>query len=84
MTSRYFKLQNAAHRLNADAYAQQAAHGRVRQFHPCPKAAVLIAACQDKRVLSQVEDEALLTECKCHPGLTRHQLLDMEYQESPR
>lgn len=82
MSTQWEKLQNAAHRLNAEAYAQRGAPRR--RFTPCAKAEVLIEACGGERVLLEVLNEAAGTLCECHPGTTVDQLFDMCFDSSYR
>jgi hypothetical protein len=55
--------QNAAHRLNADAYFSMG-----KKYQPCPKSEVYMRACGNpgKLTLNQVTEEASLTHCVCH------------------
>lgn len=81
------RLQNAAHRLNAEAYVMQIAERKgkpLKQFSPCPKATILTAACSDKRVMSLIENEVALTHCRCHSGLTINKLMDYEFDPTYR
>jgi len=87
ITSRYDKCQNAAFRLNEDAYRQQVqrtARGKLKQFVPCAKADVLVAASVSSQHIALVEMDVIATECPCHPGLLLSELMDMEYDGSAR
>ena len=60
------KCERAASRLQREKYAKT---GLTRkQFHPCPRGLVYTAAMNSGRVLSEIENEAVLTPCSCHPG----------------
>jgi len=80
MISKYQRYQNAAHRLNRDAYAQQAANGKIKRFHPCAKSIVLIKA-DLAQPASVIEQECIYTHCTCHPDLLLNDLLDIEFKD---
>lgn len=64
------KCQNAAFRLQAEAYAKQSQGGRIKlkQFLPCAKGLVYSKeAAYPTRVLAQVANEVVTTHCNCHP-----------------
>lgn len=76
------RCRNAAERLQAEAYAEQSNGGKrkLRQFIPCARGLVFSAelAKDTPRVLSEIENEALLTPCKCkkHNNLTANKMIE--------
>jgi len=81
MTPPYIRWQNAAHRLNAEAYAKQSPKYSPRKgsstFVPCEKARVYIDACQEKGAHpGTVTVTAQATLCSCHGAVD---MLDYEY-----
>ena len=76
------RCQNAANRLQAEAYAQQSNGGRrkLKQFFPCARGLVFSKelAKEFPRVLSEIENEALLTPCGCkaHNNLTANKMIE--------
>lgn len=88
MSANVRKYQNAAFRLQREAYEMQVAklpYGKqFKQFHPCPKGLIFSAELgkQKMRVRLEVEHEALLTICECHQNMTMQQLVDYEYDDS--
>jgi hypothetical protein len=80
MSSARTKCQNAAFRLQHEAYVLQSKRGNVRQFHPCPKGLIYSAelARDEIRPLSLLWLEASLTHCKCHQGMSQGDLMSYE------
>lgn len=82
MTTRAQMCENAASRLQREAYAHQTKGRKTppRHFDPCPKGLVYTAelgrGCT--RPQSLVTHEAALTPCECHAALTEIDLLDYE------
>ena len=83
VTTARTKCQNAAFRLQHEAYVLQSKRGNVRRFVPCPKGLIYSAelARAEIRPLSLLWLEASLTYCKCHQGMTQNDL--MEYELDP-
>lgn len=80
---RWEKLQNAAHRLNRDAYHYCARHKI--PYNPCPKAQLIInEAKEGKRALVQVAQEAALESCGCHPNTSWQDIHDMMFDAEAR
>ena len=87
MTSVYDKVQNACHRLNAEAYeAQFIANGKrpLKQFTPCAKAVELLKALQPGKHFGMQEAIAARTVCGCHNGLSHDELMSYEYDDTYR
>lgn len=85
---RWERYQNAAHRLNGEAYNKfgLVKVGKSYQFHPCAKSLVYIEACNrgcDEPTMV-VTQQAALEPCRCHTDLTVTQLLDYEFDASWR
>jgi hypothetical protein len=78
------KVLNACHRLNAEAYEKQVlANGkRLRHFTPCAKAEELMAVIRKGEHFGTCHMRASVTTCPCHSGLTEHQLMEYEYDET--
>ncbi|MFA6204309.1 MAG: hypothetical protein WC710_14120 [Gallionella sp.] len=79
------KVQNACHRLNAEAYEKQvlAVKGwKLKQFNPCAKAEQLMAAIRKGDHFGTCHMRAAQTHCECHPSLTEAQLMAYEYDET--
>lgn len=76
----YIKLEAVATTLQMKAYADQV-KGRKRapkQFHPCPKGTTITARLGDpKEVIINVLQAAALAPCKCHPGMTLDDLMEL-------
>jgi hypothetical protein len=82
----YDKIQNAAHRLNADAYRLQM-KGRdkpLKHFDPCPRSLVLLDCLREAGHLGTAMANASLTCCDCHPGLDLDGLYKMSLDDSAR
>jgi len=83
MTTMYERRQNAAYKLNQDAYEKSKRFvGKKLTFQPCDKATVLIYSKEEH--MGKLEAECLATECSCHPGLTHQELLDMEFDPTAK
>lgn len=79
------KVQNACHRLNAEAYEVQVLAkkgGRLKQFTPCAKALVLLRCLSHGDHFGTAHLKAVLMPCDCHHNLTETQLMDYEYDET--
>ena len=73
------KCERAASRLQREKYAQT---GLTRkQFVPCARGLVYTSAMNSGRVLSEIENEAVLTPCQCHPNFDHAMAIDYEYDE---
>jgi hypothetical protein len=82
-TTVYERRQNAAYKLNADAYEQTKRKvGKSITYTPCHKADVLIFSKETH--IGILETEVLATECHCHPGLTHDELLAMEFDPTAK
>ena len=77
MTTTYSKLQKACEVLNREAYTNQAAKHKVKQFTPCAKADILIKACRYDTNFIEALQAANMTQCNCHNSLSESQLYDM-------
>jgi hypothetical protein len=82
------RYQNAAHRLQADAYHKTCGLPNGKRggaYIPCAKAAVYVAACKDPNSHpGTVTLNASLTPCGCHNSASFDDLLDMEYDDTYR
>lgn len=73
------KCERAASRLQREKYALT---GLTRkQFNPCAKGLVYTAAIDSGKVLSEIENEAVLTPCQCHPNFDHNMAIAYEYDE---
>ncbi len=79
------KVENACHRLNAEAYEQQrlasSAH-TLRHFTPCDKAEVLMRHLRKDEHFGTCHMLASITACPCHRELDERGLMDYEYDET--
>lgn len=85
VTSTREKVENACHRLNAEAYeCQVLAHNgrKLRQFTPCAKAEVLMDHLRKGTHFGSCHALAAVTICPCHGSLSDSQLMDYEYDET--
>jgi len=75
------KVQNACHRLNAEAYEYQfLARGKqLKIFTPCAKAEVLMSVLRQGVHFGTAHLTAARTICPCHASLTEQGLMAMEY-----
>ena len=82
MTTRYQMCQNAAERLQREAYAHQMKKRKtaLKQFNPCQKGLVYTREMGEgnPRPQTLVTQEAAITYCACHNGLSENDLLDYE------
>jgi len=82
MTDRYEMCQNAAKRLQEEAYAMQSDNGRkkLKHFTPCEKGLVYTAECGsgNKRPQSLVTHDAAMEDCQCHRSLSLSDLITYE------
>jgi hypothetical protein len=73
------KCARAASRLQREKYALT---GLTRKhFHPCPRGLVYTAAMNSGRVLSEIENEAILTPCSCHHSFDLQTAINYEHDE---
>jgi len=73
------KCERAASRLQREKYALT---GLTRkQFHPCPRGLVYTASMNSGKVMSEIENEVVLTHCECHPSFSRQDAIDYEHDE---
>ena len=76
------KVQNACHRLNAEAYETQVIANKgkaLKQFNPCAKSLELLKALSEGSHFGTAHAMAVATQCGCHNGLSEQQLMDYEY-----
>ena len=79
------KCQNAAFRLQAEAYKHQNDNrsGRkpLRQFNPCPKGLIYSGELRlvESRPMSLIWNEVVLTPCECHPNFTTDNCIEYEH-----
>lgn len=81
VTSAHTKCQNAAFRLQHEAYVLQARHvKRVRHFKPCPRGLIYSAELAKDviRPLSLLWLEVSLTHCTCHQGFSQNDCMTYE------
>jgi hypothetical protein len=80
ITSAVTKCQNAAFRLQHEAYVKQAKTSRVKHFRPCPKGLIYSKELGKDaiRPMSLIWLEVSLTHCDCHPHMTQSDCLDYE------
>lgn len=80
--SRATLCQNAAFRLQAEAYAAQSKNGtkKLRQFNPCPKGLAYTKELADgnQRAQSLVWNDVYMTSCDCHSSITMNKLIEYE------
>lgn len=79
--------QNAAYRLNAEAYEQQvlASKGRpLKQFTPCPKAEELAQVWRADKHFGRAHAQAAITPCACHASLSDSELMAYEHDATFR
>jgi hypothetical protein len=79
-TSPRTKCQNAAFRLQHEAYLLQAKKSKVRHFKPCSRGLIYSAelAKEQIRPLSLLWLEVSLTHCVCHQGFSQNDCMDYE------
>jgi len=86
ISTTYEKVQNACHRLNAEAYEVQmmayTGKGQLKHFTPCAKAEALMQHVRTGKHFGVCHAEAAITHCPCHNDLTERQLMDYEYDET--
>lgn len=83
MTTMYERRQNAAYKLNQDAFeGSKCFVGKKLTWQPCEKATVLIYSKEEH--MGKLEAECLATECSCHPGLTHSELLNLEFDPTAK
>jgi hypothetical protein len=82
MTTTEERIQNASHRLNAEAYEMQViANGNkpLKQFSPCEKSVMLLKALREGVHITIATQDAARTYCACHKELDFNGLLNYEF-----
>lgn len=75
------KVQNACHRLNAEAYEHQVLANKghaLKQFTPCPKAEALMQVIRKGVHFGTAHIIAARTICPCHNSLSEYDLTKYE------
>lgn len=76
-----YKVLNACHRLNAEAYEHQVLEvwKKLKHFTPCAKAEALMNVIRKGEHFGTAHAKAAIAICPCHQSLTERELMDYEY-----